>query len=173
MTDVFVEYMVKKKNTPANLLLRIGIVLLAMALIVVLFFATAYLGEFSFIGTLAMVGVLYGAYFLITSFDVEYEYILTNGEIDMDKIIHQRKRKRVITVSCRDFEDFGRYDAAKHAGSDYKTRLMLCDAPASDSVYYCVVRHKAMGKTLVAFNANEKMLSNIKKYIPRQMAAGL
>ena len=48
------------------------------------------------IGMLPMVIVLifYIAYRINTSFDVEFEYILTNGELDIDKITHKRRRKR-------------------------------------------------------------------------------
>lgn len=43
-------------------------------------------------------GSLYGGYILITNMSVEYEYIVTNGEMDIDKIIAKRRRKRLITV---------------------------------------------------------------------------
>ncbi|UKI37385.1 MAG: DUF6106 family protein [Clostridiales bacterium] len=52
------------------------------------------LHRFSSFVLLIDAGVVYGAYILITHFNVEYEYILTNGDIDIDKIIAKKKEKK-------------------------------------------------------------------------------
>lgn len=53
---------------------------------------------------------------------VEYEYIVTNGEMDIDKIIAKRRRKRLITVNARTFERFGPFKESDHAGETYSNR---------------------------------------------------
>ena len=68
--------------------------------------------------------VLYGAYFLITNQSVEYEYAVTNDEMDVDKIIAKRKRVHLITVSTKTFEAFG--PVSEDLAEDDNRTLVLC-----------------------------------------------
>ena len=167
MQDIFIEYLVKKKSTPQTTLLKLLIVLGAILALPAILFLSQYLGMFSILSPILAVGALYGAYYLITSMNVEYEYSVTNGELDIDKIIAQRKRKRLLTINCRSVESFGRYKASEHTQKSYQTRMMTCDAPDSPDLWYCTVRAGDKGLTLVVFNASEKMLGAIKPFLPR------
>lgn len=167
--DVFVEYLVKKKKTGKDYLIQIGVVLAALVIIFLAFALSPYLGAFSIISTLVIVAVIYGAYYLFTNTRVEFEYILTNGEMDIDKIIAQRKRKRLITVKCKDFETFGRYTPEAHISQNIQNKMFVCDSPASPNVYYATLRHPTKGSTLIVMNVNEKFATNMKKYIPRNV----
>lgn len=168
MQDVFIEYMVRRKNTTQTTLKKVGIIVGAMVVSFLLFVFSGYLGAFSFLGTLAVCGIVYGAYVLLTSQNVEFEYAVTNGEIDIDRIMAQRKRQRLITVNCRQVEAFGKYKAAEHANKTYGKKIFACDSADSQDLWYCVVRSaKESGPVLVVFNANEKMLNGIKPFLPR------
>jgi predicted mannosyl-3-phosphoglycerate phosphatase (HAD superfamily) len=104
---------------------------------------------------------------LVTAQSVEFEYAVTNGEIDFDKIVAQRKRTRFASVNCREVEGFGRYKAAEHQSREYAGRIFACDSPDSESLWYLVTRLKDKGLTLIVFNANDKMLNGIKPFLPR------
>lgn len=98
-----------------------------------------------FIGALAFLilcGAIYGAYWLISGMSIEYEYILTNGEIDVDKIIAQRKRKRLVTVSAKTFEAFGPYKPEEHVNRNYDSRILACESETSDG--QCIMLNSAM-----------------------------
>ena len=168
MADIFLEYMVVKKNTTKELLLRVGLFLAAAVIAVLSFMILFPLGAGG-IGLLLMVGAFYGAYYLGSSMNKEFEYIVTNGEMDVDCIMARRKRKRLITVKCKDFDAIGPYDPAKHQNKNYKNRVIACDSETSKNVWYCVVHHKTMGETLVVFNATALFLEAFKIYIPRKM----
>ena len=59
--------------------------------------------------SLLLVGlVFYGGYYLMTGIDTEYEYILTNGDLDIDKITGKRKRKRLLSTKIGHFTAFGK-----------------------------------------------------------------
>ncbi|MCL2033247.1 MAG: hypothetical protein FWG94_00790 [Oscillospiraceae bacterium] len=169
MNDIFIEYMVKRKNTPQTALIKAGIVAAAVFIAILCFLFSGILGPLSIIGPLVAFGALYGGYYLITSMNVEFEYAVTNGEIDFDKIIAQRKRVRLATANCRDAEAFGRYKQAEHANKPYQTKIFACDSPDSQDVWYIAVRIKDKGLTLIAFNANDKMLNGVKPFLPRQI----
>ena len=103
--DVFVEQLVKKPANGKTLALKI---LIIFGVIIVSAFCL-YLTLLGIILALLLIfAAIYGGYYLITGLNAEYEYIITNGEIDIDKIIAQRKRKRLITAKHSKFEAFGK-----------------------------------------------------------------
>ncbi|MDD2956172.1 MAG: hypothetical protein PHD67_07645 [Oscillospiraceae bacterium] len=168
-SDVFIEHLVKKKNTPLEWLLRVLILLGAALLSVILFMFSGYLGVFQTFALMLIAGVIYGAWYIFTSFNVEFEYSITNGEMDVDKIIAQRKRKRLISVKCKDFETFGRYKPEEHAGRNYQTKILAYDSASSDDAWYCTFRTTANGNTLLVFNATDKMLGAMKTTMPKPL----
>lgn len=167
MSDVFIEYLVKRKNTAKTALAKAGIVAAALIISVILIMFSGVLGAFSMLGTLAIFGAAYGAYYLITSMNVEFEYAVTNGEMDIDRIVSQRKRSRIVTLNCREAEAFGRYRPNEHAAKSYQTKIFACDSPDSGDLWYCAARIKDKGLTLIVFNANEKMINGIKPFLPK------
>lgn len=110
------------------------------------------------------------AIWLLMSVNVEYEYIVTNNEMDIDKIIGRRKRKRMITVDLNKTEDFGEYppktepdvEATVHATSGVKL-----------DAHYLVVRHKSYGKVMIIFNPSEKLREAIAQEFPKSVSANL
>ena len=98
---------------------------------------------------------------------LEYECIFTNGDLDVDKIINQRKRERLCTVKCEDVELFKLYRPEEHVGKEYQTKIIaVADEKSNDN--YCVVATiKGKGRSLVVFTPDEKIIDSIKKFIPR------
>ena len=117
--DSYCEYIVKKRNGGKELGLRALIIVAAIALFIIFMMLGFVMPNFSMITILLAAGSLYGGYILITNMSVEYEYIVTNGEMDIDKIIAKRRRKRLITVNARTFERFGPFKESDHAGETY------------------------------------------------------
>ena len=175
--DVFLEQIVARKSTGLDTLKKVGIIVAALILIFLFTFiipgfrmAGGILGTigqvFTTLGLLLAVGVIYGTWYLITGMSVEYEYILTNGEIDVDKIIARRKRKRLITLDTRNFSEFGLYKSAPRVGQNV-TVIMACSSPEDPNTYYALCDHAKFGQCMLVFNPNEKILQNAKQYIKR------
>lgn len=157
--DVFCEYIVKVKKNPVELTISaLGIILAVILLGFSLFFLFT---PFSGFVLLIDAGVVYGAYILITHFNVEYEYILTNGDIDIDKIIAKRKRKRVLSFSTKEFEIVAPYKQ----GENY-TNVLDLGTRNYENAYYAVFSKDGQKKTLV-FNPPQKMIEAMKTYSPR------
>ncbi|MGI5959937.1 MAG: DUF6106 family protein [Massiliimalia sp.] len=164
--DVFLEQIVAKKRTSQDVLKTVGIILAAIILIfAALFILPAVVPFLSTLGLFLVVGILYGTWYLLTSSSVEYEYILTNGEIDVDKIIARRKRKRLITVNTRNFTEFGPYRPQEHAGKQYTSTIYACVSPDAPNTYYAVTDHPKYGHCMLVFNPNEKILTHAKQYM--------
>ena len=102
--------------------------------------------------------------------NVEFEYAFTNGKLDIDKIIAQRKRKRLFSANCRDFEAFGKLDS-KNFTDDIKNipqQIKAVTSMSSQDVYFLVANYKG-NRTLVYFEPDERMLNSLKPYISKRI----
>ncbi len=103
--DIFMEHMVKKDATIADQLKKCGILLVALLIIgvCIIFLGSQYLNVLA-----AALGVCTGwiAILLIKLQSVEYEYIITNGEMDIDKVQGKSKRKRLVTIELASISSF-------------------------------------------------------------------
>ena len=107
MSDIFIEQMIKKqrelKDVVRNVaIMTVGFVLAAGLLFLLLmsFPYKEYVGAFIF---LLFVGVIYYTWYIIAGLNLEYEYIFTNGEMDVDKISNKRRRKR---MACKPYKNY-------------------------------------------------------------------
>ena len=169
--DTFIEQIVAVRKTPVQLLAQIMLWVLAVILIVALLLLGPLLGQgmMTMIAVLGAFGVGYGAFRLSSNMSVEYEYSVTNEYFDLDRIVARRKRKRALSVQCKDFESFGRYNEAQHAHRNYDKRL-IAGNPGDEAVWFATVRVKDLGFVLLVFQPDERVLNAIKKYLPRQVA---
>ena len=164
--DIFVEQIVKKEASGKTIALKV-IIGIAAAIICVI---SVFLMLIGFaIALFIALGALYGAYYLMTNLDVEYEYIVTNGEIDVDKIIAQRKRKRLLTVKASNFEHFGKLADAAALGTGVTViNAEGTSANASES-YYADFTHSAFGNVRLIFTPEEKVIDAVKPYFSRNL----
>lgn len=112
-------------------------------------------------------GVIFLGLFFLSNSICEFEYAFTNGELDIDKIIAKRKRKRLITIEIKGITDFGKYDDAPKAHSG--TTIIYAHDGTSDSTYYADFKSQKYGMTRLYFSPDEKTMNNINKYLPRNL----
>lgn len=118
--DAFVEQIVKKKKGGKEIGIIVGsLILLAVLLFLVYFFLIPYIRQFFIILAAA---AIYGEWWLITEQNVEYEYSVTNGDIDVDQITARRKRKRIVSVPGAKIESLEPYRAEAYAGRQFDRR---------------------------------------------------
>lgn len=164
--DVFLEKIVKRTKNITDIAIVVGIVVLSLLLTVILL-SLSFLRAFV---PLLFVGICYVAYAFIRNRNIEYEYIVTNGDLDIDMIIAQRKRKRIFSGNCKDFEmvaklSSGQYD---YNTQNIKNRILAVSSMQSQDVYF-ISLVKDGQKQLVFFEPHPKMLESFKKYIPRKI----
>lgn len=93
--DHFAEYMVKKRPSSQDRMKQ-GLTLAAAIILSVIIGVIAWMTGWIFLLVL-IIGAIYGAYYLINNCSTEYEYTVTNGELDVDKILGKRKRVHLLT----------------------------------------------------------------------------
>lgn len=170
--DTYTEQLVAKQTDLSDLLKKIGIIAGGIAVILALLFVTMFIMHAAIIavcGATAACGVAYGTYWLLKNQNVEYEYTVTNGSIDIDKIIARQKRVSLISVDVKDFTDFGNYSSANNNFSG--TTVMA--AGGDEAAYFADFNSEQYGETRLVFSPNEKVMNCIKPYLPRTLKARL
>ena len=166
--DAFNEYIVERKKSPKDYLTIAGMIFGALVLMFIMLMFSKYLASFLL---LLVVAVVYFLYIGITLFNVEYEYSVTNGDIDIDKIAARRKRSRVVSVHSRTFEYFAPLtDEHKQAFNDtgITKRMDLTSNSGTDKVYFAVY-HKNNNKICIMFEPTEKMVDDFSRNVPRRV----
>ena len=161
--DVFVEQIVKKRFGPKDYAIVVLAVLAGLVVIALSFLIPA-------VGLLILVLAAVGAYYLITSRNLEFEYSITNGDITIDKIVNRRKRKRVINTDAQYIEDIGRYDPHRLANKQGYTKIFVSEYDDGRNSWYFCARDPKKGNVLVVFDPEEKVMKAIKPFLPRQVA---
>lgn len=172
--DVFVEQLVKRKKGIWDYMVYMGLFFFALFVLYLTFYILVGFGKNNFLGfMLSLVtpaGAAYLIYRIATSTNIEYEYCVTNGELDVDKIIAQRKRVRLFSVNVRDFETFEKYDSRRHKNKKYSSTVFAGTSLKSQNLWSCTFRHDKLGSTLLIFEPEKKVLDAIIPYLPRQVA---
>ncbi|MCH5324088.1 MAG: hypothetical protein J1E39_02640 [Eubacterium sp.] len=166
--DSFGEQLVRKQTSSADIIKRVALVvgglLLATALMTASFLTNFY------VLTLLAVGVIFGMGWLLTGLGCEYEYIITNQDLDIDKIMGKRKRKRLITVKLDTVEDFGIYDGTQGEGA--QATVIASDATGINA-WYIIAKHKTHGRTMLIFSPNKKTVGLIANGLPHKLKVSL
>ena len=158
--DSFFEQIVKKKKGAAEWAIILSVIVAAAVLLVL---ALRFLSGLIII---AAVGILYGAWWLATTQNVEFEYCVTNGDIDVDKIIARRKRVRLVSVAGRKIRALAPYDPQKPLGKFQRT-VMVAPSLKEEGLWYFTYHSKKNGDTLVIFMPDDRVLSAFYEGLPK------
>ncbi len=170
--EIFIEEMVKKHKNGAYYVKLLGLgtlcALLVFLLMGVLFPIFPGFGPVIF---LLAAGCVYGTYYLASAEDLEYEYSLVNNEIDVDKIVNRKKRKRLTTANLRNLDSFGTVknpDFARYLRDAGVKKLYACRDKNADDVFFLVYSENTVKKMLI-FSPSEKIIDIIVKYNPKKV----
>ena len=163
--DLFCEFLVKKKSVADNLK-RIGLMIACIAVCVTIL----YIGFFLYRGLVPAIPILiaatiYGTVIFSRNFSLEYEYVFTNGVLDIDVIKGRTTRKQLISVPCKRIEYMGPVKSIK---------------PSQNVVVNAIYDEARSGKYMITFSDGgqktdlylqppEKLLQNMQKYNPRNI----
>ncbi len=166
--DTFLEKLVTKRRTFSDNLMTFGL-LMAGLILILISLSIPLLNQLG-VSLLLAVGLAYLTYRFISARNIEYEYIVTNGDLDIDKIISKRKRKRIFSASCKEFEILAKVSSNSFSQSvqSIKNRIDATSSINSPDAYFATLSYKGE-KTLVIFEPDERMLNNFKVFIPRKI----
>ncbi|MDI3478472.1 MAG: hypothetical protein PWQ59_1997 [Thermoanaerobacterium sp.] len=164
--DVFIEKLVKKQKTSKDMLKALGLILLSL---VVVFFIIPLIPFVKGFLIFFIVAIPFFAYYVIRWQNIEYEYAYTNGELDVDRIVAESRRKRLLSVDCKDFEIVAKVSSDKYSDEYRKipNKVEAVSSMTSPDVYFAVFENGGK-RTILYFEPNEKMIEAMWKYIPRK-----
>ena len=160
--DTFFEQIIAVKKTGKEIAALIGIWLAAFAVCFFLFFT----GFFGPLTILLIAGVIYGAFKLSCLLNVEYEYIVTNGTMDIDKITNKSSRKRVLSFELQTVSRIEKYNPALLNSVNTKEVFIACNTN-DDNAYLMVSSIEGKGTKYLVFAPDERLRSAIVKFVPK------
>lgn len=161
--DSFAEQLISKKKTGADYAILFAVTLGA---VLAVYFSIYVFLVVPPIGILLIGGIGWLAWYGITSLNVEYEYAVTNGDIDIDQIVGKRKRKRLVSVPHTRIESLFPYSEAALTGKKFDRTVMV--ASSKNTATWCFTyRSKRSGHTLVMFEPNERVFTELFSGLPR------
>lgn len=160
MMDMFFEQIVKQKPNAKRtatklLILIVGIILLFGS------FLLMYIPIINSISFLASVGIIYFTYILFSNQNIEFEYIYTNGEVDIDKIVNRKKRKRILTVKISSFDKFDNNNKETILKNKYDKFIDASSLIEDEDTYYATFRTPDSKSCVLFFTPNKKLLDEL------------
>ena len=159
--DTYSEQLVKKNQTSSDNMKKIIIIAAGAVVTVGLLYVTFVVTPFAL---LAVAAAIYGMYWLITGTNIEYEYIVTNGALDIDKIISKRKRVTLLSIDVKDFTEFGKYEEKDFSGTTINA------VGGEEELVYAVFNSQQYGASMLIFAPNEKIIKCIKPHLNRKIS---
>ena len=164
--DTFFEQITAVKKSGKDIAAITGIWLLAFIICFLLVLFMGYLGSFSF---LLIAGALFGAFKLSCRFNVEYEYIVTNGTMDIDKIINKSSRKRVLSFELATVSRLEKFNQGLLSSVNSKEIVTACNLNDPEA-YLMVSSTEGKGTSYLIFAPDECVRGAIVKFVPKFIA---
>ena len=169
--DDFIEILIVKKKTFADAMLSTGLYTLALILSVAIS-AVFYLNKLGNLILIAIVALFYFAYRINSQRNIEFEYSLVNNDLDIDKIISQRKRKRVLSFKCSDIEVMAPV-SSNECNSNFQKEtagniINVTSGTRANFEYFAVIKKDNENIRLI-FEPSHKMVEVMRKYNPRNI----
>jgi len=167
--DTFFEQIVAIRKTGKSMLAIIGIWLAFIIVAYLLFLVGGAFPSFFSIFMLLIIGAAWGAFKLTRMFSIEYEYIITNGSFDVDKITAQSSRKRMMSFEIANVQAVEKFNPNAMPSGNFEKTLIACDT-TDPNAYYIIVSEEGKGTRLLVFAPDERIKGAIKKFLPRYMS---
>ena len=161
--DFITERIIAKKKDYVDYLIILGTIIISF---IAAFLIISIAGPLYFGVGLAFVAALgYVGYRIITSRNIEYEYSLTSGDLEISKIISRRKRKRIFAGSCRQFEMIDKVSSDRHniSVNSVMTKIRAVSSMNSENAYFFIT-HYNNNKVIVYFEPDSEILNIIKTF---------
>ena len=164
MNDGYEEILVKRQKTPRDTVVKALLIGVVGALIVVgiLFFNPIFLTVGLILGLLAY-------YLVLPNFDLEYEYLYVGGDIDIDKIMAKRKRKRVASYSKDNLEIMAP-TGSDHVAS-YIKNAKIRDFTSADpqAKTWTLVYGGENSSDVICLELTQEIAQDMRRFAPRKV----
>lgn len=165
--DTFFEQIVAIKKSGKSIAAVTGIWLLTIILTaILLLFKIPVVSSFALF---LICGIIFGAYKLTCLFNIEYEYIITNGTFDVDKIINKSSRKRILSFDLSNVSRLEKFNAGMLNSLNQKEITFACNAN-DEEAYLLVAERDGKKPYYLIFAPEERLKGAIVKFVPKYIS---
>lgn len=160
--DTFVEELVVRRNSAVNALIMVGMVALGVVIAMVAFLFVT--GLFPAVLAIVVAGVYLGIKFQ----GVEYEYSFTNGDLDVDKIMAKRKRKRLAELNHKQIKVMAPYTAEYEEVTREYNVSKVVDASAHKNAagrWFLIYEEQDGTYVFLVFQPSKRLRDAMRKYM--------
>ena len=157
MNDICTEQLIKRKKSKGQWFLE-GMVLAATLLSV---YGVVHCLFFIVLTVILLVMDIY----LYLEFDAEYEYLFVNGELDVDKIIHKSRRRRICTIKLEEIEVLAPFGTGELRQSQRAKKSDYSSGRRNDQTYVLVVSRAGELRKII-FEPNQTIVDGYAGMIP-------
>ena len=160
MGDFYTEQLIKKQTTMKDVFIKAFLVAIAIvSVFVVLMFPVAII---------VPIIVIAAVVFLIRRLDVEYEYLYVNGDLDIDKIMHKAKRKRIFSTNIDNMELLAP-EGNEGINQFRNAKVVDYSSGSADERRYVLVVADNGQVTKLVFEPNDDIIEGIFLMAPRKV----
>lgn len=163
MNDSYTEWLVKRKAPAYNILIK--------AVLIFFCIISAFLALTTVFGILILGAVGAATYFIFQNLNLEFEYLIVNDQITVDKIMGRARRKKAWEGTLGEVQIIAPLDS--YVLKDYeKPNMKVLDfgSHIPGAKAYGLIHQGEGGQTTkVIFEPNDKILHHIRQRTPRKV----
>ncbi len=163
MNDSYTEWLVKRKAPASNIIIKAALVLLCVI--------SVFLALTTTLGILVLAAAGAATYFLFQNMNLEFEYLIVNDQITIDKIMGQARRKKMWEGTLGEVQIVAPLDSYMLKDLEGPNMKILdFGSHTQGAKVYGMLHHGEGGQiTKIIFEPNEKILHHIRQRAPRKV----
>ena len=164
MNESYAEASVKRVNTAGTYVIKFLLVFLC----ILSFLLSAASQILLFVSAILIVACIY----FFPRFNVEYEYVFCDGQLDFDKIMGNAKRKTALRIDFENVEVMapeGSHSLDGYTHVNFKVKNFT--SGRKEIKPYVIVTREGEMVNKILFEPDENMIQKIKNKSPRKVAA--
>lgn len=164
MSDLYSELLVKKEQTAKDKLVKFGLYAVVAILAV---------GGILFNPLLFFMAIIAGiaAYFILPTTDVEFEYLLVGGEVDVDRVFAKTRRKKAGSFSIREAEIIAPLHSHRMDYYNSNTKMKVVDYSSGNDEHkrYAVITRMNNEACKIIIEPDETMIKTMQQSAPSKV----
>lgn len=164
MSDLYTELIVKRKTPVSDQVKKVLLIVATVLIAFVGLFVTPF-------GLIALIAIGVADYFLIPRFDLEFEYLYVNGELDVDRIMSKTKRKRARSLDLEKMVLMAPVNSHELDYYNHNNSIKLVDFSSGepDHKIFALIMQSDKGLEKILFEPNDVMLNDIRRIAPSKV----
>lgn len=160
--DAYAEWMVKRKDPPYAIPVKILMGLLCLVAVVSALQTV--------LGVIFLTLAAVATYFVFINLSVEFEYLVVEGDVSIDRILARSRRKKALNCKKEEIQIVAPSDS--YTLKDYeKTGMKVkdCSSGKSGAKTYALIYQQGADCVKVIFEPNDRILRALRHSIPGKL----